>query len=498
MSAGRPGPSGSSLTTGTICGFLAGGAGLAVGVEHRSELGDEVGAHQTQHVAPPRHQRDLGDDGPHPAIESRHHDDVAAAVARPPHPDPIGGDAGELPDVGDRMAVVANLGPRVDLLARLAIARTEVAVVEHERGQPGRGEPLGIGVQVHLLHGREAVRHDDDGHGVIPTVGPVQPSPQRHALGIELDIGSHLSPPHPPSGPPTIMPDVSDERGRPAHRSWLIAPGGRSPSAWSWGAMMGAAMSVPPEPAAEFIEIPAGDGPLAVREGVPRVQLDVHLGPWLPRDPRRAGPRAATGLLLDRCRARRPRGRDDRVRLCGDARPGGLAVPRRRRRATTCSPTRRARTPSSSTAPASSSTVPASQVGPGARCTSPRSPPTSRRSTGSRRCAGSCRSASTGSRCPTGRESATVRRWSRADWGPEGETMAWCCTEEDRDVRRRPAGHRLARRRARGDRRSRGGGRAASSRRWHDIVIWLTGRHGPSPRRSSARAWPSAEVRCRR
>ncbi|MCU1501922.1 MAG: hypothetical protein JWM12_1276 [Ilumatobacteraceae bacterium] len=32
-----------------------------------------------------------------------------------------------------------------------------------------------------------------------------------------------------------------------------------------------------------------------------------------------------------------------------------------------------------------------------------------------------------------GTETATVRRWSRADWGPEGETMAWCCTE-------RPAG----------------------------------------------------------
>ncbi|MET0326507.1 MAG: hypothetical protein ABW219_14890 [Ilumatobacteraceae bacterium] len=32
---------------------------------------------------------------------------------------------------------------------------------------------------------------------------------------------------------------------------------------------------------------------------------------------------------------------------------------------------------------------------------------------------------------PDGTESATVRRWSRADWGAEGETMAWCCTEED-------------------------------------------------------------------
>jgi hypothetical protein len=25
---------------------------------------------------------------------------------------------------------------------------------------------------------------------------------------------------------------------------------------------------------------------------------------------------------------------------------------------------------------------------------------------------------------------ATVRRWSRDDWGAEGETMAWCCTED--------------------------------------------------------------------
>ncbi|MEA2842446.1 MAG: hypothetical protein QOJ69_117 [Actinomycetota bacterium] len=29
-------------------------------------------------------------------------------------------------------------------------------------------------------------------------------------------------------------------------------------------------------------------------------------------------------------------------------------------------------------------------------------------------------------------EVATVRRWKRRDWGAEGETMAWCCTEGDR------------------------------------------------------------------
>ena len=30
-----------------------------------------------------------------------------------------------------------------------------------------------------------------------------------------------------------------------------------------------------------------------------------------------------------------------------------------------------------------------------------------------------------------GSETATVRRWSRADWGDEGESMAWLCTDQD-------------------------------------------------------------------
>jgi len=30
---------------------------------------------------------------------------------------------------------------------------------------------------------------------------------------------------------------------------------------------------------------------------------------------------------------------------------------------------------------------------------------------------------------PNGRETATVRRWSRDDWGEHGTKMAWCCTE---------------------------------------------------------------------
>src|ERR1700691_963906 len=31
---------------------------------------------------------------------------------------------------------------------------------------------------------------------------------------------------------------------------------------------------------------------------------------------------------------------------------------------------------------------------------------------------------------PGDTEIATVRRWTRRDWGAEGHTMAWCCTQE--------------------------------------------------------------------
>ena len=44
-----------------------------------------------------------------------------------------------------------------------------------------------------------------------------------------------------------------------------------------------------------------------------------------------------------------------------------------------------------------------------------------------------------------GRETATLHAWQRADWGAEGETMAWCCTEEpDAYVGERPVIESLA------------------------------------------------------
>ena len=88
------------------------------------------------------------------------------------------------------MAVVAHLRPGVDLLAGLAVAGAEVAVVEHQRVEPGRGEEFGVAVQVHLLDRGEAVRQDDRRRRAGRVVGAVEPAAQGHAFGVELDVAS--------------------------------------------------------------------------------------------------------------------------------------------------------------------------------------------------------------------------------------------------------------------------------------------------------------------
>ena len=160
-------------------------------------------------------------------------------------------------------------------------------------------------------------------------------------------------------------------------------------------------------------------------------------GHGLRRHRRRACAGAAARVLLGRRRDGRRRGGDDHLGAGDDDPAGAVAAPPPRSTTTTCSATaprhqhqgrrRGVHLPQPARA---------SPAEPGARCTSPRSTPASRHSTGSRRCAGSCRSASTGRPQPDGTEVATVRRWSRADWGAEGSTMAWCCTEGPDGLRR--------------------------------------------------------------
>ena len=135
-------------------------AGEAVGVEHLAEPGDEIGPDQRADVGVAADQRDLADHGLDPPVDRAYHQDMAAGVAAAPDPDPARVHLGHRLQVGDGVPVVADLRPRVDLLARLTVAGAEAAVVEDQDVEPGRGKHLGEAVQVHLLNRGEAVRHD--------------------------------------------------------------------------------------------------------------------------------------------------------------------------------------------------------------------------------------------------------------------------------------------------------------------------------------------------
>src|ERR1700732_2829298 len=166
-------------------------AGAPVGVEHLTEPGDEVRPDQGPQVVVATNQRDLARHGLDPAVDRGDHQNVGSGVAAPPDPDSRGVDLGQGAGVRDGVAVVADLGPRVDLLPRLAIAGTEVAVVEHQHVEPRPVEYLSKTVEVHLLDRREAVGHDHNRRRA--GLSRIEPAAQDDTLGIELDVAScHL------------------------------------------------------------------------------------------------------------------------------------------------------------------------------------------------------------------------------------------------------------------------------------------------------------------
>ena len=86
---------------------------------------------------------------------------VAAAHRGAEGRDPVGVDPGQRAGEGDRRAPVLELARRVEEVG-LAAAVAEAAVIEDERGEPGRREALGERPEPVAPRPREAVRHDDD------------------------------------------------------------------------------------------------------------------------------------------------------------------------------------------------------------------------------------------------------------------------------------------------------------------------------------------------
>ena len=130
----------------------------------------------------------------HPPVDRPDHQHVAARVAGAPDPDAVGIDLGERAGVADRVAVVAHLLPRGRSPAGARRRWRRSCGGRRPAPQAGGGERLREPVEVHLLHGREAMGHHDGRHRPRGPVGHVMPAPQHHARGVELDVMSHVSP----------------------------------------------------------------------------------------------------------------------------------------------------------------------------------------------------------------------------------------------------------------------------------------------------------------
>jgi len=126
---------------------------------------------------------------------------VAAGVACAPQPDAFGIGLGAVLEERDRAPPVGDLAPGIDIVARLAVAGAEPAVIVHEHDEPVVSERLREALEPHLLDARVAMGHGD--RGVRPgAVGQVQPAAQHDAaLGLELDIDAlaHRAPSCTPS-----------------------------------------------------------------------------------------------------------------------------------------------------------------------------------------------------------------------------------------------------------------------------------------------------------
>ena len=117
---------------------------------------------------------------------------MAAAVARPPYADTRGVGLGKCLRERDRIAVVADLTPRIDFLARLAAARAEISVVEDQRRQSRGGKGFRELVEIHFFDGGKPVGHHDGRRLAREPVRQIVPPLKRQAvLCLEINVLSH-------------------------------------------------------------------------------------------------------------------------------------------------------------------------------------------------------------------------------------------------------------------------------------------------------------------
>ena len=100
-------------------------------------------------------------------------------------------DLGLLRDEADRVLVVFDLAPGIDVLARLALALAQSAVVEHQHGHARPHDRFRIVRQHDLLDVAPASAHHRDGKRRAAGIGRDQHAANLRSFAVELDVSFH-------------------------------------------------------------------------------------------------------------------------------------------------------------------------------------------------------------------------------------------------------------------------------------------------------------------
>ena len=173
------------LTRGTV---------LAIGFDRRQQRTKAVASVDASHVLVAVHHSNDRDRRSDARIERRDDQRVTAAVGDPPRGDPGLVDPGLCGDERDRASIVLDLIPRVDVLARLAVARAQTPVIEHQRRAAHVVEAPRVVRLPKLLDVAPAPGHDHDRERAL-AFRQVEVASDRVAPAAELRVLHHTGAP---------------------------------------------------------------------------------------------------------------------------------------------------------------------------------------------------------------------------------------------------------------------------------------------------------------
>jgi hypothetical protein len=143
------------------------------------------------HILESIDDRNSRNDAFHARIRCPDYERMASTVGNAPHADALGVDPIKGFGERDRVLVVLNLVPRVEVLPRRPVAGTEPPVVEDERRTSDVDERCRVRRLHQLLDVAPTTSHDDEGMWTGP-IGHVEVAADRVTVTLESHVLRHF------------------------------------------------------------------------------------------------------------------------------------------------------------------------------------------------------------------------------------------------------------------------------------------------------------------